>query len=94
VTAPSSSPRGERAGRPGAHWDTVLVRRERVIDETSGPDMNQPVEPPPNRATRRALARKARRTTVNNPADNGPSVREAAADDRAHWADKYAGEGA
>jgi hypothetical protein len=38
VTRPSSSPRGERAGRPGAHWDTVLVRRERVIDETSGPD--------------------------------------------------------
>jgi hypothetical protein len=82
VTAPSSSPRGERAPRPGAHWDTVLVRRERVIDETSGPDMNQPDEPQPNRATRRALARKARRTTVNNPADNGPSVREAAADDR------------
>jgi hypothetical protein len=61
VTAPTSTPHGERAGTPGAHWDTRLVHRERVIDETSGPDMNQPAEPRPNRATRRALARATRR---------------------------------
>jgi hypothetical protein len=32
------------------------------------------------------------RTTANNPADDGPSVRDCAADDRAHWTQKYAGE--
>jgi hypothetical protein len=64
VTGPSSSPRGERAPRPGVTWDTVLTRTERVVDDpedTSGPDMNQPLPPQPNRATRRALARAARR---------------------------------
>lgn len=61
MTGPSSSPRPEHTPRPGAHWDTQLVRHERVIDETSGPDMNQPTEPPPNRATRRAMQRAARR---------------------------------
>jgi hypothetical protein len=61
VTRPSSSPRGERPGRPGANWETQLVRTERVVDETSGPDMNQPLPPHPNRATRRAQARAARR---------------------------------
>jgi len=64
VTGPSSTPRGERAPRPGATWETELVRTETVVDEpddTSGPDMNQPLPPRPNRETRRALARAARR---------------------------------
>jgi hypothetical protein len=63
VTGPSSSPRAEKASRPGVTWDTRLVRRERVIDETSGPDMNPAGEPLPNRATRRAMQRAARRKT-------------------------------
>lgn len=51
----SSSPRGERAGRPGITWNTVLARTEHVIDDTA------PDPAPPNRATRRALQRAARR---------------------------------
>jgi hypothetical protein len=31
-------------------------------------------------------------TAANNPADDGPSIRDCAADDRAHWTQKYAGE--
>ncbi|WP_327592486.1 hypothetical protein [Streptomyces chartreusis] len=65
MTRPSSAPRGERAGRPGATWETELVRTETVVDDpdTSGPDMNQPLPPRPNRETRRARARAARRKT-------------------------------
>jgi hypothetical protein len=54
---PSSTPRGEHAGTPGAHWDTELVRVETVIADDA-PD------PQPNRATRRALARAAHRTPI------------------------------
>jgi hypothetical protein len=54
MTAPSSSPRGERAGAPGARWETELRRLEVVVDD------GQP-EPAPNRATRRALKRAAGR---------------------------------
>ncbi|MGX1221968.1 hypothetical protein RKD42_003227 [Streptomyces ambofaciens] len=63
MTGPSSSPRGERVPAPGVTWQTELVRVEQLVDEddTSGPDMNQPVPPRPNRATRRALKRAARR---------------------------------
>ncbi|MGW8719650.1 hypothetical protein ACWGNR_10115 [Streptomyces althioticus] len=50
MTGPSSAPRGEHTPRPGATWQTVLVRVEQVVDD-DGPD------PRPNRATRRALAR-------------------------------------
>ena len=49
-----SSPRGEHAGRPGTNWETQLTRTEHVIPDDA-PD------PTPNRATRRALARAARR---------------------------------
>jgi hypothetical protein len=65
VTGPSSTPRGEHTPRPGVTWDTVLVRTEQHVDDedTAGPDTNQPLPPQLNRATRRALARKARRTT-------------------------------
>jgi len=64
MTAPSSSPRGEHTPRPGINWGTQLLRTETVVedpDDTSGPDMNPPVEPRPNRATRRAIQRAARR---------------------------------
>jgi hypothetical protein len=54
VTGPSSNPRGERAGTPGSTWETELRTSERVIDDDA-PD------PKPNRATRRAIARAARR---------------------------------
>lgn len=54
MTGPSSTPRGEHTPKPGATWDTDLVRTETVIDDDA-PD------PRPDRATRRALARAARR---------------------------------
>ena len=54
MTGPSSTPRGERAGTPGVTWQTRLVRTEQVVDDDA-PD------PTPNRATRRALARAARK---------------------------------
>jgi hypothetical protein len=54
VTGPSSTPRGEKAGRPGVTWEQQLVSTEQLVDDTT-PD------PRPNRATRRALARAARR---------------------------------
>jgi hypothetical protein len=45
---------------------TYLVRTETVIDDdtdsTTTPGMNEPQQPRPNRATRRALQRAARRT--------------------------------
>ncbi|MGW1616347.1 hypothetical protein ACWCQZ_44265 [Streptomyces sp. NPDC002285] len=63
MSGPSSTPRPEHSPRPGATWERQLVRTETVADDpdTSGPDMNQPLPPRPNRATRRALARAARR---------------------------------
>jgi hypothetical protein len=54
VTGPSSTPRPEHTPRPGATWQTELVRTEQHVDDTA-PD------PTPNRATRRALKRAARR---------------------------------
>ncbi|MGA4941753.1 hypothetical protein [Streptomyces cinereoruber] len=59
MTGPSSNPRGERAPRPGVTWTTTTIgwNGEHVIDE-------QAPDPRPNRATRRALAR--RRATKEN----------------------------
>jgi hypothetical protein len=52
MTGPSSSPRGEHAPRPGVTWTTTVgTTGEQLVDDTA-PD------PRPNRATRRALARK------------------------------------
>ena len=56
----------ERAGTPGRYWDSILVTAETVVDLDDGespfgwrdPDTT---EPRPNRATRRAMARAARR---------------------------------
>jgi hypothetical protein len=74
MTGPSTTPRPERAGTPGTTWDTTLVTAETVVDtddgespfgwrgsDTSPDDMNLPLPPRPNRATRRAIARAARR---------------------------------
>ena len=57
MTGPSSTPRPEHTPRPGATWEQQLVRVETVIDDDA------PDPAPPNRATRRALKRAARRTT-------------------------------
>lgn len=63
----SSTPRGEHTPRPGATWDTELVRLGEVVVDTdrgenpfgwSDPD---PTPPRPNRQTRRAAKRAARR---------------------------------
>lgn len=54
MTGPSSAPKGERAGTPGVAWQTTVARTEQHVDDTA-PD------PQPNRATRRAMARAARR---------------------------------
>jgi hypothetical protein len=45
----------EHAPKPGATWEQHLIRTETVIDDDA-PD------PRPNRKTRRAMARAARRT--------------------------------
>jgi hypothetical protein len=55
VSGPSSTPRGEHAPRPGATWETALVRVEQLVDDDA------PDPAPPNRATRRALKPPARR---------------------------------
>jgi hypothetical protein len=55
VTGPSSTPRGEHTSAPGVTWQTHLVRVEQLVDDDA-PD------PRPNRATRRAMKRAARRT--------------------------------
>lgn len=55
MTGPSSTPRAEHTPRPGVTWQTTeIIRIETVIDDDA-PD------PRPNRATRRALKRAARR---------------------------------
>jgi hypothetical protein len=54
MTGPSSTPRGEHTPRPGVTWATTVVRAEVLVDDDA------PDPAPPNRATRRALA-KARR---------------------------------
>nr|WP_164393946.1 hypothetical protein [Streptomyces harenosi] len=55
MSGPSSVPRGERAPAPGVTWSTRLVRVEQVVDDDA------PALAPPNRETRRAAARAARR---------------------------------
>jgi hypothetical protein len=57
VTGPSSTPRGEHAGRPGTYWNTVLVSTGEQLADDDTPT------PRPNRATRRAAMRAARQTS-------------------------------
>lgn len=58
MAGPSSAPRGERPGRPGAVWETELVWG----GEQYVPDGAEP--PRASRSARRAAARAARRTTA------------------------------
>ncbi|MFE9906439.1 hypothetical protein [Streptomyces achromogenes] len=58
MTGPSSAPRGEHTPAPGTTWTHRLVRHEQLVDD----DAPDPTPTPPNRATRRAQARAARRT--------------------------------
>ncbi|MGN7136793.1 hypothetical protein [Streptomyces pseudogriseolus] len=57
MTGPSSTPRGEHTPRPGVTWITSTVEwsGEQLVDDDA------PDPAPPNRATRRALKRAARR---------------------------------
>lgn len=55
MNAPSSAPRGERAGKPGAAWETELVSTGEQVIPDDAPD------PKPNRATRRAARRRRKR---------------------------------
>jgi hypothetical protein len=57
----SSSPRGEHPGRPGAAWETELHRYEVVVPDGDDSSFAWTDTPRPNRATRRAAARAARR---------------------------------
>lgn len=75
MNGPSSSPRPEHSPRPGVTWERQLVTTgEIVVDTDRGespfgwsdlpttvPGMNEPAPLRPNRATRRAAARAARR---------------------------------
>ncbi|MFF1684630.1 hypothetical protein [Streptomyces sp. NPDC058254] len=54
MSRPSSSPRGEYAGKPGAHWETELRTSGEQLIPDDAPD------PRPNRATRRAGRRRKR----------------------------------
>jgi len=54
MTGPSSSPRGEHAGKPGARWETELRTTGEQLIPDDAPD------PRPNRATRRAARRRKR----------------------------------
>ncbi|MGW1587295.1 hypothetical protein [Streptomyces sp. NPDC002386] len=51
MTGPSSNPRGEHTPRPGVTWSSTV---EQLVDDDA------PDPAPPNRATRRALARARR----------------------------------
>jgi len=64
VSGPSSTPRDEHTPAPGATWEQRLARTEQVVDDDA------PDPAPPNRATRRALARAARRRTIHPPNPN------------------------
>jgi hypothetical protein len=63
VSSPTSAPRGEHAPAPGVTWNTELVRLgEVVVDSDDGESPFGWRElPKPNRETRRAAARAARR---------------------------------
>lgn len=75
MSAPSSAPRGERAPRPGATWETQLILHGEIVVDTSSdvprfldrepappaPESAAASGPRPNRATRRALARATRK---------------------------------
>jgi hypothetical protein len=62
----SSSPRPEYTPRPGATWETRIVTTGEIVVDTDDGDSPfgwRDLDPPavPNRATRRAIQRAARR---------------------------------
>ncbi|MFJ5151403.1 hypothetical protein ACIQCF_07405 [Streptomyces sp. NPDC088353] len=66
MTSPSSNPRGERSPAPGVTWNTRLISLgETIVDLDDGDspfgwrDLPEPSRP--NRETRRAARRAARR---------------------------------
>ncbi|GED89352.1 hypothetical protein [Streptomyces sp. 6-11-2] len=66
MTGPSSTPRGEHTPTPGVTWNTRLISLAETIvdlDDNESPfgwrDLPEP--PRPNRETRRAAQRAARR---------------------------------
>jgi hypothetical protein len=67
VSGVSSSPRGERAGTPGTTWEARIVTTGEIVvdtDDGGSPFGWRELDPPataPNRATRRAIQRAARR---------------------------------
>lgn len=66
MTGSSSTPRGEHSPQPGVTWNTQLVSLGEVIvdlDDDESPFGWRELEPPPqpNRESRRAAARAARR---------------------------------
>lgn len=66
MSGPSSAPRGEHAPAPGVTWNTELVSLGEVVvdlgdDESPFGWRELPEPAQPNRATRRAAARAARR---------------------------------
>lgn len=76
MTGPSSAPRGERPPAPGVTWERQLVTTGEIVVDTDRDESpfgwsdlpttppenaNAPQPPHPNRETRRALARAARR---------------------------------
>jgi hypothetical protein len=67
VSGPSSAPRGERAGSPGAGWEMEL----RSLGERYVPD-GQP-EPTANRAARRAARRAQKRSDGHTALRQGPT---------------------
>ncbi|WP_406462998.1 hypothetical protein OHB07_16265 [Streptomyces sp. NBC_00111] len=58
MTAPSSAPRGEHTPRPGARWETELQWTGEQLADDIAP------APRPNRATRRAAARRTKPRTA------------------------------
>lgn len=72
MSGPSSAPRGERAGTPGAGWETEL----RSTGEQYVPD-GQP-EPSANRAARRAVRRGQKRSDGRTALRQGPDGAEGA----------------
>ena len=79
MTGPSSVPRGERPGRPGAAWERVLLRGAEVpvpeLDGDASPFAWDTVPLPdgvrPNRAARRAARRLRRRRDAASPRTPG-----------------------
>ena len=66
MSGPSSVPRAERAGTPGANWESELVwSGERVVDDEAE-------EPRANRAARRAARRAQRRSDGRQAPCTGP----------------------